>query len=104
MPTSGPRWLQRLQEPLGSDWSTPHQLLPHQLLCETEGRVRVETTKDRSIFTVEGLEQEDRAPRVKKVKNPVGRTKSASRSRSSVRRGSRGEHGGNQGGPVCSVL
>ena len=52
--------------------STPHQLLPHQLLCETEGRVRVETTKDRSIFTVEGAEQEDEGVYVVTVKNPVG--------------------------------
>ncbi|XP_053059190.1 myosin-binding protein C, cardiac-type isoform X3 [Acinonyx jubatus] len=43
-----------------------------KLLCETEGRVRVETTKDRSIFTVEGAEKEDEGVYVVTVKNPVG--------------------------------
>ncbi|XP_033060701.1 myosin-binding protein C, cardiac-type isoform X5 [Trachypithecus francoisi] len=43
-----------------------------QLLCETEGRVRVETTKDRSIFTVEGAEKEDEGVYTVTVKNPVG--------------------------------
>lgn len=43
-----------------------------QLLCETEGRVRVETTKDRSIFTVEGAEKEDEGIYTVTVKNPVG--------------------------------
>lgn len=45
---------------------------PCQLLCETEGRVRVETTKDRSIFTVEGAEKEDEGVYTVTVKNPVG--------------------------------
>lgn len=45
---------------------------PPQLLCETEGRVRVETSKDRSIFTVEGAEKEDEGVYVVTVKNPVG--------------------------------
>lgn len=45
---------------------------PLQLLCETEGRVRVETTKDRSIFTVEGAEKEDEGVYTVTVKNPVG--------------------------------
>lgn len=45
---------------------------PRQLLCETEGRVRVETTKDRSIFTVEGAEKEDEGVYTVTVKNPVG--------------------------------
>lgn len=43
-----------------------------QLLCETEGRVRVETTKDRSVFTVEGAEKEDEGVYTVTVKNPVG--------------------------------
>nr|XP_036872050.1 myosin-binding protein C, cardiac-type isoform X2 [Manis javanica] len=43
-----------------------------KLLCETEGRVRVETTKDRSIFTVEGAEKEDEGVYIVTVKNPVG--------------------------------
>ncbi|XP_006896827.1 PREDICTED: myosin-binding protein C, cardiac-type [Elephantulus edwardii] len=43
-----------------------------KLLCETEGRVRVETTKDRSIFTVEGAEKEDEGVYSVTVKNPVG--------------------------------
>uniref|UniRef100_A0A2K5SCJ3 Myosin-binding protein C, cardiac-type n=1 Tax=Cebus imitator TaxID=2715852 RepID=A0A2K5SCJ3_CEBIM len=43
-----------------------------KLLCETEGRVRVETTKDRSIFTVEGAEKEDEGIYTVTVKNPVG--------------------------------
>lgn len=65
--------MQRLQKPLESDLCpSPQLLLPHQLLCETEGRVRVETTKDRSIFTVEGAEKEDEGVYVVTVKNPVG--------------------------------
>ncbi|KAG8519593.1 Myosin-binding protein C, cardiac-type [Galemys pyrenaicus] len=43
-----------------------------KVLCETEGRVRVETTKERSIFTVEGAEKEDEGVYVVTVKNPVG--------------------------------
>ncbi|XP_054443113.1 myosin-binding protein C, cardiac-type [Pteronotus mesoamericanus] len=43
-----------------------------KLLCDTEGRVRVETTKDRSIFTVEGAEKEDEGVYTVTVKNPVG--------------------------------
>ncbi|XP_021564270.1 myosin-binding protein C, cardiac-type [Carlito syrichta] len=43
-----------------------------KLLCETEGRVRVETTKDRSIFTVEGAEKEDEGVYTVTVKNPIG--------------------------------
>ncbi|CAK6449447.1 unnamed protein product [Pipistrellus nathusii] len=43
-----------------------------KLLCETEGRVRVETTADRSIFTVEGAEKEDEGVYTVTVKNPVG--------------------------------
>ncbi|KAM4845678.1 myosin-binding protein C, cardiac-type [Thomomys bottae] len=43
-----------------------------KLLCETEGRVRVETTKDRSVFTVEGAEKEDEGVYTITVKNPVG--------------------------------
>ncbi|XP_066217843.1 myosin-binding protein C, cardiac-type [Saccopteryx leptura] len=43
-----------------------------KLLCETEGRVRVETTKDRSILTVEGAEKEDEGVYTVTVKNPVG--------------------------------
>ncbi|XP_023365862.1 myosin-binding protein C, cardiac-type [Otolemur garnettii] len=43
-----------------------------KLLCETEGRVRVETTKDRSIFMVEGAEKEDEGVYTVTVKNPVG--------------------------------
>ncbi|ERE70241.1 myosin-binding protein C, cardiac-type-like protein [Cricetulus griseus] len=43
-----------------------------KLLCETEGRVRVETTKDRSVFTVEGAEKEDEGVYTVTVKNPVG--------------------------------
>ncbi|XP_051709081.2 myosin-binding protein C, cardiac-type [Oryctolagus cuniculus] len=43
-----------------------------KLLCETEGRVRVETSKDRSVFTVEGAEKEDEGVYVVTVKNPVG--------------------------------
>uniref|UniRef100_G3WY35 Myosin binding protein C3 n=1 Tax=Sarcophilus harrisii TaxID=9305 RepID=G3WY35_SARHA len=43
-----------------------------KLLCETEGRVRVETHKDRSIFTVEGAEKEDEGVYTVTVKNPVG--------------------------------
>lgn len=48
------------------------QIPSPQLLCETEGRVRVETTKDRSIFTVEGAEKEDEGVYTVTVKNPVG--------------------------------
>ncbi|OWK17926.1 hypothetical protein Celaphus_00009377 [Cervus elaphus hippelaphus] len=51
----------------GDEW-----VFDKKLLCETEGRVRVETTKDRSIFTVEGAEQEDEGVYVVTVKNPVG--------------------------------
>ncbi|XP_073901334.1 myosin-binding protein C, cardiac-type [Castor canadensis] len=47
-------------------------LFDKKLLCETEGRVRVETTKDRSIFTVEGAEKEDEGVYTVTVKNPVG--------------------------------
>lgn len=43
-----------------------------KLLCESEGRVRVETTKDRSVFTVEGAEKEDEGVYTVTVKNPVG--------------------------------
>ncbi|KAM5248409.1 myosin-binding protein C, cardiac-type [Ctenodactylus gundi] len=43
-----------------------------KLLCETEGRVRVETSKDRSVFTVEGAEKEDEGVYTVTVKNPVG--------------------------------
>ncbi|XP_033612699.1 myosin-binding protein C, cardiac-type [Fukomys damarensis] len=43
-----------------------------KLLCETEGRVRVETTKDRSVFTVEGAEKEDEGVYTITVKNPAG--------------------------------
>nr|XP_020865350.1 myosin-binding protein C, cardiac-type isoform X7 [Phascolarctos cinereus] len=43
-----------------------------KLLCETEGRVHVETHKDRSIFTVEGAEKEDEGVYTVIVKNPVG--------------------------------
>uniref|UniRef100_A0A8C5L1V2 Myosin-binding protein C, cardiac-type n=1 Tax=Jaculus jaculus TaxID=51337 RepID=A0A8C5L1V2_JACJA len=43
-----------------------------KLLCETEGRVRVETTNDRSIFTVAGAEKEDEGVYSVTVKNPVG--------------------------------
>uniref|UniRef100_A0A8C4PLW9 Myosin binding protein C, cardiac n=1 Tax=Equus asinus asinus TaxID=83772 RepID=A0A8C4PLW9_EQUAS len=43
-----------------------------KLLCETEGRVRVETTKDRSVFTLEGAEKEDEGVYIVTVKNPVG--------------------------------
>lgn len=50
----------------------PNSLSPFQLLCETEGRVRVETTKDRSVFTVEGAEKEDEGVYTVTVKNPVG--------------------------------
>lgn len=52
--------------------SFPSPCPPFQLLCETEGRVRVETTKDRSIFTVEGAEKEDEGVYTVTVKNPVG--------------------------------
>lgn len=51
--------------------SNPFHQRP-QVLCETEGRVRVETTKDRSIFTVEGAEKEDEGVYIVTVKNPVG--------------------------------
>lgn len=65
--------LQTLSKPAGSDWGPfPQVPLPPQLLCETEGRVRVETTKDRSIFTVEGAEKEDEGVYTVTVKNPVG--------------------------------
>ncbi|KAB1272020.1 Myosin-binding protein C; cardiac-type [Camelus dromedarius] len=47
-------------------------IFDRKLLCETEGRVRVETTKDRSVFTVEGAEKEDEGVYVVTVKNPVG--------------------------------
>lgn len=58
---------------MGSDWGpSPQGPLSPQLLCETEGRVRVETTKDRSIFTVEGAEKEDEGVYIVTVKNPVG--------------------------------
>uniref|UniRef100_G3UJD8 Myosin-binding protein C, cardiac-type n=1 Tax=Loxodonta africana TaxID=9785 RepID=G3UJD8_LOXAF len=43
-----------------------------KLLCDTEGRVHVETTKDRSIFIVEGAEKEDEGVYTVTVKNPVG--------------------------------
>lgn len=68
--SSFPIW--GLQKPLGSNLG-PSPLFPApQLLCETEGRVRVETTKDRSIFTVEGAEKEDEGVYTVTVKNPVG--------------------------------
>ncbi|XP_074192458.1 myosin-binding protein C, cardiac-type [Rhinolophus sinicus] len=51
----------------GDEW-----VFDKKLLCETEGRVRVETTKDRSIFTVEGAEKEDEGIYTVTVKNPVG--------------------------------
>ncbi|KAK7828907.1 hypothetical protein U0070_002137, partial [Myodes glareolus] len=53
-------------------WVLSPILSPFQLLCETEGRVRVETTKDRSVFTVEGAEKEDEGVYTVTVKNPVG--------------------------------
>ncbi|XP_076970728.1 myosin-binding protein C, cardiac-type [Tamandua tetradactyla] len=43
-----------------------------KLLCETEGRVRVETTKERSVLTVAGAEKEDEGVYTVTVKNPVG--------------------------------
>ncbi|KAM9221825.1 myosin-binding protein C, cardiac-type [Dugong dugon] len=46
-----------------------------KLLCDTEGRVHVETTKDRSIFIVDGAEKEDEGVYIVTVKNPVGEDK-----------------------------
>ncbi|EPQ10523.1 Myosin-binding protein C, cardiac-type [Myotis brandtii] len=62
----------RLQKLLESNEGPSPPRPPPQLLCETEGRVRVETTKDRSIFTVEGAEKEDEGVYTVTVKNPVG--------------------------------
>ena len=73
VPISGLSAVAEAAEAPGSDVGpSPQLLLPRQLLCETEGRVRVETTKDRSIFTVEGAEKEDEGVYVVTVKNPVG--------------------------------
>uniref|UniRef100_A0A6I8NX26 Myosin-binding protein C, cardiac-type n=1 Tax=Ornithorhynchus anatinus TaxID=9258 RepID=A0A6I8NX26_ORNAN len=43
-----------------------------KLLCESEGRVRVETHRDRCVFTVEGAEKEDEGVYTVTVKNPAG--------------------------------
>ncbi|XP_027966886.1 myosin-binding protein C, cardiac-type [Eumetopias jubatus] len=56
----------------GDAGASDEWVFDRKLLCETEGRVRVETTKDRSIFTVEGAEKEDEGVYVVTVKNPVG--------------------------------
>ncbi|XP_059785657.1 myosin-binding protein C, cardiac-type [Balaenoptera ricei] len=56
----------------GDSGASDEWVFDKKLLCETEGRVRVETTKDRSIFTVEGAEKEDEGVYVVTVKNPVG--------------------------------
>ncbi|XP_047631766.1 myosin-binding protein C, cardiac-type [Phacochoerus africanus] len=56
----------------GDSGASDEWVFDRKLLCETEGRVRVETTKDRSIFTVEGAEKEDEGVYVVTVKNPVG--------------------------------
>uniref|UniRef100_A0A4X2KV27 Myosin-binding protein C, cardiac-type n=1 Tax=Vombatus ursinus TaxID=29139 RepID=A0A4X2KV27_VOMUR len=56
-----------------SDTSDSNEwVFERKLLCDTEGRVRVETHKDRSIFTVEGAEKEDEGVYIVTVKNPVG--------------------------------
>ncbi|XP_027436875.1 myosin-binding protein C, cardiac-type isoform X1 [Zalophus californianus] len=56
----------------GDAGASDEWVFDRKLLCETEGRVRVETTKDRSIFTVEGAEKEDEGVYIVTVKNPVG--------------------------------
>uniref|UniRef100_A0A452RIV5 Myosin-binding protein C, cardiac-type n=1 Tax=Ursus americanus TaxID=9643 RepID=A0A452RIV5_URSAM len=56
----------------GDGGDSDEWVFDRKLLCETEGRVRVETTKDRSIFTVEGAEKEDEGVYIVTVKNPVG--------------------------------
>ncbi|XP_054555162.1 myosin-binding protein C, cardiac-type [Talpa occidentalis] len=56
----------------GDTGASDEWVFDKRVLCETEGRVRVETTKDRSIFTVEGAEKEDEGVYVVTVKNPVG--------------------------------
>ncbi|XP_064432688.1 myosin-binding protein C, cardiac-type [Mirounga angustirostris] len=56
----------------GAAGASDEWVFDRKLLCETEGRVRVETTKDRSIFTVEGAEKEDEGVYIVTVKNPVG--------------------------------
>ncbi|XP_029064641.1 myosin-binding protein C, cardiac-type isoform X1 [Monodon monoceros] len=56
----------------GDSGASDEWVFDKKLLCETEGRVRVETTKDRSIFTVEGAEKEDEGVYVVTVQNPVG--------------------------------
>ncbi|XP_038620577.1 myosin-binding protein C, cardiac-type [Tachyglossus aculeatus] len=43
-----------------------------KLLCEAEGRVRVETHQDRCVFTIEGAEKEDEGVYTVTVKNPAG--------------------------------
>lgn len=70
-PISGLLAIAEAAEASGVQRAPPPRPLP-QLLCETEGRVRVETTKDRSIFTVEGAEKEDEGVYTVTVKNPVG--------------------------------
>ncbi|NIG61552.1 myosin-binding protein C, cardiac-type [Pontoporia blainvillei] len=56
----------------GDSGASDEWVFDKKLLCETEGRVRVETSKDRSIFTVEGAEKEDEGVYVVTVQNPVG--------------------------------
>ncbi|ELK23828.1 Myosin-binding protein C, cardiac-type [Myotis davidii] len=71
-PISGLLAIAEAAEASGVQRGPPPPRPSPQLLCETEGRVRVETTKDRSIFTVEGAEKEDEGVYTVTVKNPVG--------------------------------
>lgn len=81
---------------------------PPQLLCETEGRVRVETTKDRSIFTVEGAEKEDEGVYTVTVKNPVGEDQVNLTVKVIGEAGwpgsGQGRKGGDQGGPIRRLI
>lgn len=100
-----PRGCRSFWAPSRAFLPTPH---PHQLLCETEGRVRVETTKGRSIFTVEGAEKEDEGVYTVTVKNPAGEDQVNLTVRvigEAGRLGSRqGGQRGSQGGPIHLLI
>lgn len=64
----------------------------------------METTKDRSIFTVEGAEQEDEGVYVVTVKNPVGEDQVNLTVKVIGEAGVQGRARGSQGGPVRSAV
>ncbi|XP_074086722.1 myosin-binding protein C, cardiac-type [Macrotis lagotis] len=70
--TQGSKGSAETLEASGDASASEDWIFEKKLLCETEGRVHVETHKDRSIFTVEGAEKEDEGVYTVTVKNPVG--------------------------------